>query len=283
MSLKTKCAVCDNDAFEPKYAGLIKCQNCNFITADVTIGEEELRALYGPMYYAGNEYSDYIGDKKITQKNFRRWLRTVRSHVSEGSLVEVGCAHGFFLELAQGNFNAIGYDVSEDAVQYANDVLGVSARNTDFLTDEDLAADSFDAIVMWDVIEHLSKPDAFIERAIQLLRPGGFLFLTTGDIESRLARIQGAGWRMIEIPAHLQYFSGKTIRQMLSGKGFNVVRIEYPGYWRSVGQIIHGLSAKASPGLRLNLYRYLGRLIPKKLGVWLNTFDIMLVVAQKQE
>lgn len=200
------------------------------------------------MYYAGNEYSDYVGDKKIIQKNFQRWLRTVRSHVSEGSLVEVGCAHGFFLELAQGNFNVIGYDVSENAVQYTDDVLGVSARNTDFLTDEDLAANSFDAIVMWDVIEHLSKPDLFVERATQLLRPSGFLFLTTGDIESQLAQIQGAGWRMIEIPAHLQYFSGKTIRQMLSGNEFDVVRIEYLITGEAWGRYSMVIPARQAPG-----------------------------------
>ena len=60
---------------------------------------------------------------------------------------------------------------------------------------------------MWDTIEHLKRPDLFVQKAAADLRPGGLIALTTGDIGSLNARLRGARWRMIHPPTHLHYFS----------------------------------------------------------------------------
>ena len=244
-------------------------------------GEGDLASLYGTDYFCGDEYADYLGDKAIIQKNMRRWLRLVRKYVPGGFLVEVGSAYGFFLELAQSHFRVLGYDVSEESVRYARDVLRVPARCEDFLSDEDLAEGSVDMVAMWDVIEHLDAPDQFIRRSAEVLRPGGFLFLTTGDIDSWLARRQGRRWRLIHPPTHLQYFSRKTINRLLAREGLEVVRVSYPGYWRSIGQILHGLFVFGNHRQASMIYRLLRKVFPQRMGVFINTFDIMCVVARK--
>ena len=279
--MKERCPVCGNDGFKPLYAQLVKCENCDFVTADVASSEQELLELYGPEYFRGDEYADYLGDKAVIQKNLRRWLRTIREYVPSGSLVEVGSAYGFFLELAQEYFQVRGYDVSEEAVEYANTVLGVTVQCQDFLSDDLLTAGSVDAVATWDVIEHLEAPGPFIERSAQVLRPGGYLFLTTGDIDSWVARRQGRGWRLIHPPTHLQYFSRKTISRLLTLKGFEVVRVLYPGYWRSIEQILHGLFVFGNHRRPSVTYRILRKLLPQKTGIYINTFDIMYVVARR--
>ena len=177
----------------------------------------------------------------------------------------------------------LGYDVSEEAVDYANHVLGVTSRCQDFLSADEVAPGSVDAVAGWDVIEHLDSPDRTIDWSAQVLRPGGYLFLTTGDIDSWVARRQGQRWRLIHPPTHLQYFSSKTITHLLARKGFEVVRVSYPGYWRSIQQILHGMFVLGNNHKSPIAYRVLRSLLPKKVGVYINTFDIMYVVARRSQ
>ncbi len=280
--MEASCRVCGHGESTALYRGLLRCGRCGFVYALAPNGAADLTSLYGREYFYGDEYADYLGDKKVIQKNLGRWLRIVRKYVNDGTLVEVGCAYGFFLELAQRNFQVVGYGVSQDAVRYANDVIGVPARSADFQLDSELAPGSVDAVAMWDVIEHVEEPDLHLARSAQILRPGGYLFLTTGDIDAWLPRRQGPRWRLIHPPTHLQYFSRKTMGRLLDRMGFDVVRVMYPSYWRSINQIIHSLFVFGNPSEPSALHRILSRVLPGRLGIPLNTFDIMLVVAAKR-
>lgn len=247
----------------------------------MTLTEEDLRALYGADYFNGDEYADYLGDKAVIQKNLRRWLNVIRRYSPGGSLVEIGSAYGFFLELAQKHFKAVGFEVSEEAVQHANSMLGVDSRCQNFLTDGSVTPGSVDVVAMWDVIEHVDAPGQFVYKAGEILRPGGHLFITTGDIDSWLPRRQGPRWRLIHPPTHLQYFSRKTLSHLLELKGFEVVKVMYPGYWRSIKQILHGMFVLGHNGQPSTVYNVMNKALPGKLGIYLNTFDIMYVVARR--
>jgi SAM-dependent methyltransferase len=172
--------------------------------------------------------------------------------------------------------------MSEDAVRYSKEILGVDAKSGDFLTDRSIEDGSVDAVAMWDVAEHVDAPGRFVERAAELLRPDGYLFITTGDIDAWLPRRQGPRWRLIHPPTHLQYFSQITMTRMLENRGFDVVSVSHPGYWRSVRQILHGLFVFGKSHEPSAAYKILNQLLPKKLGVYMNTFDIMYVVARKR-
>jgi SAM-dependent methyltransferase len=130
------------------------------------------------------------------------------------------------------------------------------------------------------VIEHVPDPDRFVQRAAEVIRPGGYLFITTGDLAAWLPRLQGPRWRLIHPPTHLHYFSRDTLSRLLRGAGFEVVEVRYPGYWRSIGEILHGLFVvrRATPAAP---YRWLRRLLPLRRGLYVNTFDIMCVAARR--
>jgi len=251
------------------------------VTAEIESSLSDLNALYHDDYFNGDEYADYVGDKRVIQRNMQKWLRIVREYVPSGSLVEVGCAYGFFLELAREYFDVMGIDVSKEATDYARSRFDVSALSGDFLSDNRLTPASVDVVTMWDFIEHASAPDKFVARAQEILRPGGYLFLTTGDMDSWMAHRQGANWRLIHPPTHLQYFSRATMSKLLGRYGFSVVKVTYPGYWRSIKQILHGLFVFGKLQKPSFIHRVLSRVLPQRMGVYLNTHDIMLVAARK--
>lgn len=271
------CLVCDADAFEPHLEILLKCRACGFVTAR-TDGAIDYRALYDGGYFKGEEYLDYAADEEFFKKNFRRRLADVLRYTPGGRLLEIGSAYGFFLDVARRHFDAIGFEVNAEAVRHARTQLQLDVRTDDFLnvSPEEIGG-PVDAAVMWDVIEHLERPDRFIERLARHVRPGGSLHITTGDIGSLLARLRGRKWRMIHPPTHLHYFDRRTLPRLLARHGFKTVEIASVGVARSLRQILYSilvLHLRSS-----SLYRVSQKYLRDEWGFTLNTFDIIRVSA----
>jgi len=256
---------------------------CGFITADLCISDEELRDLYTRDYFFGEEYSDYLSDKTIIQKNFRNSLRLLYLFAKENNrkmLFEVGCAYGLFLEEASTGFLKVaGIDISEDAIQYATSVLGLTAYCEDYLSHE--IAEKADVICMWDTIEHLKHPDLYLKKAYTHLNEGGLIAITTGDIGSLNARIFGKRWRQIHPPTHLHYFSRRTITALLEKCGFEIVYFRHKGFYMSARTIasILLLIRSAHP----KVFKLLEKIKLLKLNLYINMFDLMYVVAKKRQ
>jgi SAM-dependent methyltransferase len=145
--------------------------------------------------------------------------------------LDVGCAAGFFLDVAhEAGWQATGVELSpymsEQARQRGLDVKTGSLEEVDF------PLGAFDLISMWDMIEHAQHPRAVLERAFELLAPGGLLVAATGDIAGATARIYGAKWGLLAPPGHLFYFSRRTLFAMFAQTGFK------PLEWQSDGTFL---------------------------------------------
>ena len=93
------------------------------------------------------------------------------------------------------------------------------------LEEADLAAGSFDLVMMMEVVEHVDTPVDLLARAGRLLRPGGALYLTTPNWASFSRRFLGKRWFPIS-REHVVYFSPRTIRAALTKAGLRPVRTE---------------------------------------------------------
>ncbi len=272
--------ICSHQGFELFLDILLKCPVCGFVTARLE-NPIDARQIYQDAYFTGQEYLDYLGDEALLKRNFRRRLKHIRKRCPGGRLLEIGSAYGFFLDLARAHFQTVGFEINWEAARHAREVLGLDVRTDDFLlADEHTIGGKVDVTVMWDVIEHLERPDRFLARIAELSTPGAILCLTTGDIGSVLARWRGRKWRMIHPPSHLHYFDRNTITRLLGNHGFEVIDIRAIGVARSLRQILYSLLVL---GLRLPVaYRVLESVIPAAWGVTLNTFDIMQVTASRR-
>jgi 2-polyprenyl-3-methyl-5-hydroxy-6-metoxy-1,4-benzoquinol methylase len=259
----------------------VKCATCGFISTDLDLSDDAIRALYSGKYFHGEEYADYVSEKDSLLPGFRRRLDALRRAVpdiTKARLFEVGCAYGFFLELAAPHFASVaGIDISQDAVDYARNVLRVDAAAGDLLAAH--TTGPFDVVCMWDVIEHLKHPDHVLERVASMMPEGGTLAITTGDIGSVNARLRGERWRLIHPPTHLHYFSARTLARLLQRCGFQVVSVTHPGTYRTVRNILYAILVLHRGSRRA--YEWIGRIAPLDFAIYLNLFDLMFVVARR--
>ena len=145
-----------------------------------------------------------------------------------GRLLEIGCACGFLLVAArERGFAAQGVEMSAWASAHARDAYGLDVK-TGRLETATLPAASFDAVVMADVIEHLTDPRSTLQAIHRVLRPGGRLLVLTPDVGSLVARMAGTRWWGL-LDDHYFYYSRPTLRRFLGSEGFAVERISALG------------------------------------------------------
>lgn len=279
----SSCPICNHLELIKIYNNtLIQCKNCSHVWADLSLDEEELRKIYAENYFKGEEYDDYLSDKIILQTNFTKRLKSLNKLIDAPtfeSVLELGCAYGFFGELILKNGNKyVGYDISEDSIKYANENFGKYFNSKNYLID-DIQKESFSDVFMWDVIEHLVNPEEFIKKASFETKRNGRIYITTGDISAWLPKKQKAKWRMIHPPTHVHYFTKNSITRLLNKHGYEIERISYPPVSRSIRVIFYSLFILNKKPFKL--FQWIYKLIPEKASIKLNTFDIMFVIARK--
>src|SRR5688572_32850632 len=126
--MKDHCLVCDNREFDKIYSStLLKCRSCGFVTANLNVREEELKAIYTENYFKGEEYADYLRDKPVLQKNFANRLDFIFSKFDRkkfSNALEIGCAYGFFAQVFKDRIKGadfVGLDIAAEAVKYGRE------------------------------------------------------------------------------------------------------------------------------------------------------------------
>ena len=156
-----------------------------------------------------------------------------------GTLIDVGCGLGFFaaaVRAARPSWTVHGYETSEVAVAWAcenNHLEGVVHRVR--VEDAGLEPRSVDVITMWDVIEHLPRPQSLLSHLGALLKPGGLLFLQTPNwpfqyLRARVAvRVDGGavpGKMYLAAKDHVNQFSRRSLTRLAADTGFSAPRFE---------------------------------------------------------
>ncbi len=210
---------------------IVRCCHCTLAYVSPLPDEAFLRNYYDQDFYQGAHkpaaYEDYLRDKDFHMQQFRDYWPLVCREIAEpGRVLDVGCAMGFFLEMARAEgWEAYGIDLSDFAASWARREMGLDVR-TGTLLDVHFPSGYFDVVTMWSTVEHLVDPLATLVEAARVLRPGGLILITTGEVDGVLDNLSRGLCYWYEPPAHLYYFSIHALRAMLCKAGFDPVRVQ---------------------------------------------------------
>lgn len=208
-----------------------ECDSCGYEMAQFKSAINEALA-----HEKVDETSRATGLQALRFENFNRLLRMiVQSGPRTGRLLDVGCAHGWFLEAAQKQgFEAVGIE-PDLKIFKATAKRGLSVRQGYFPSDLG-EAERFDVIVFNDVFEHIPDMIATLNGCKNHLTPGGVLVLnlpSSSGFFYRIARLLmllhiksffERLWQKGLPSPHLHYFNAANIQLLLHANGFEEVK-----------------------------------------------------------
>lgn len=268
---------------------IYRCPNCQLAQTDLRQDYYSfVTEYYAKGYFTGDpRYSAFVNykdDKKIIQRNLKKFLAIIRCHKRGGRLLDVGCAMGFFVELAMRHgFDAYGFDASEYAVSHAKKINGGHRIQLGMIDKIAYPNQSFDIISLFDVFEHLANPLDDLHKLTKLLRDDGIMVIATGDTGSVAARLLKRRWTFYIPPQHLFFFNRDNLTQILGKAGLEPIAWSRIGKWLSLRYILHLGRTTGESSLAAWLYELIyGRKL-SKLPLYVPLMDNMIVVVRKKK
>ena len=237
--MKSHCNLCGSLAshhvFTKNRWRLVACDGCGLVRVDPMPSAEQVRHFYTPS--AGYQFARLAGPTRYTRWEQRRseLLAAVTGPPPHAGarLLDVGCSTGDFLERARARgWQVHGLELAKHLAVFARVKRGLSVEHgsvDDVL--QRFGAESFTAITLWDVIEHLPRPLEAMRTLAGALEPGGTLYVSTPNLAGWVPRFH---WRTVrrftgmwphpEPPLHLHQFAPATLARLFAEAGFERVR-----------------------------------------------------------
>jgi SAM-dependent methyltransferase len=204
-----------------------RCGDCGLALTWPPPPPERLGDYYPAAYYAAGESNRFPKVVEAGQARLYDWraraVERVCGSAEPGTprrVLDIGCGRGHLLSAFQRRgWKVMGTELSEQSAKYPREVAGLDIK-VGSLPALQLPAGQFDAVTMWQVLEHVPDPHAFIAEVHRLLKPGGVFFVSVPNFASPEARATGAGWFHLDVPRHLVHFTPETLRSALEAGGF---------------------------------------------------------------
>lgn len=237
--VETACPACDSTNFkeviQKEGFSYHQCINCNTIFVNPRPDIDSLNRYYtdspSTSYWVNEFFMPMIEVRR--EKIFKPRAEFIAEYFDEKTgidIADIGAGFGLFideLKKLKPDYNIIAIEPSEEMVKICREkghhVIPMS------MEDVDTNKYAFDVLTSFELFEHLHNPGFFLEKAFNLLKPGGYLILTTlnglgFDIQILWDKAKG-----VSPPHHLNFFNPWSMELLFKKKGFEIVQIATPG------------------------------------------------------
>ncbi len=260
---------------------ILQCRACS-LAWWVPGDDFDAKATYNASYFGGastgHGYDDYGLLESSLRRTFRRRLSSLPQSEHEGTLLDIGAAYSFGMQAAREmGWRAVGIEISKAAAQAARTAgeQKIAVARAEAIPFED---NRFQVVTLWDVLEHVPDPDAVMKNVARVITPGGRLMLTTGNVESWLARLSRSKWHLYTLPEHLFFFSRKSLEILLDRHGFKVEAMTTEASFYTLGYLSERIRKTIFGQNRGHPARWPGA----NLEIPVNLYDILRVTATRE-
>ncbi len=222
VAIYRDCNVCGSARKKP-YLGptpyiFVECEKCGFRYMDPIIDTQNTAILVEGI---SEQRQTVIKDPKW-EKRHRKMTQQVRDILAikqEGSFLDVGCGLGRHMSLVLPYFSQVeGIELDNVSRAYCHEA-GLKVYG-DPLEELNLPSDTYDVVLLNQVLEHLADPTAVCAEIFRILRPGGILYIDTPNFSSVSLALFKESCSIVAGSSHISLFSVRTALAMLRSLGF---------------------------------------------------------------
>lgn len=207
---------------------LVKCASCDLVFTNPRPTEEENANYYKSVDYIShtNSTKGIIGFlyKIIRGINLKRKVKLLIKHKSGKQVLDIGCGIGFFPKAAnKKGFNTKGVEPDPEALKFAlenNKIEVYPLAKLNEFTQE------FDTVTMWHVLEHVYHLKEQLAIIKKIIKPGGLFIIAVPNYKGFDGQYYQKNWAGYDVPRHLYHFEEKTVNQLISPLGFELIDVQ---------------------------------------------------------
>ena len=235
----SRCPGCDSERLvvESGKNSIYSCRECSLLFTNPRPTQEFVFKNYCESGHYKNFKPDHNWEGMWTRR-----IRRILRYLPSGRLLDVGAGIGTQVHLLrQRGFDAIGTEVSTEAIERARELYGLNLVHG-YVENIELEDESFDAITMWHVFEHLPYPGKTLAHLVKKIRKNGYIFIAVPNNAMHRLALKPRYWfasRKKKLEAliddvpyektfseiHLIHFTPSSLRAIFSRHGLEIVEL----------------------------------------------------------
>lgn len=267
---------------------IFECGNCT-----LRFTQEVPDVLEIGKYYKSDQYISHSDTNKgfinklyhiVRKRTLKQKVRIVQKATSlqSGTLLDIGTGTGAFAaEAAKQGWDVSALEPDADAREVAKEKFNLQTQPSEALYS--LPDQSFDAITLWHVLEHVHALHEYVAAFGRLLRNDGMLLVAVPNYTSFDAKKYTHNWAAYDVPRHLYHFSPQSMQVLMEMHSMQVVKMlpmPYDSYYVSMlseqyksgrqnilKAFINGFLSNQNAGNKAQNYSSVIYLITKKLPI----------------
>ena len=205
-----------------------ECNACNF---KFTTPRPDSKDIV--KYYQSEDYISHSNTQKgilsklyhiVRRRTIANKLRTINEYVSRGTILDIGCGTGEFLNYCkENNWQTLGIEPGLDARKQAQEKHNLSVNDEAYISQ--IPDNSFDVITLWHVLEHVHELNERVAELKRIIKDNGVVIIAVPNHTSYDAKHYKEVWAAYDLPRHLYHFSPATITKLFEKQELKCVKI----------------------------------------------------------